>query len=334
MHRSIKHHTKGNKSSGIKFIEIPIDATTSWNSIPSTLLSDQWCQIDNPEEIEKVITPRKVTQLSQPEGTSFIIAPLKDMLGPDRFTPFGDTLLIGTADTETLPSSKIQKLYFNNLQKTSNTLTSPLSPHISLEDMTSGFREWKERTTTSPFYKHLGHYKSFLVTDSNDIKHEHISFEKVIFQTINTILNSTIASGVPLTRWFTSLVVMIEKIPVVPRISKLRVINIYEADYNLMLKSFWPNKVTKHTIKNKTTGENQGGCVSGGSADLAALINKFILETRRLTFRNLVIIQNDSKACFDRIINKHSTLHSRLFEIPDKFYKLHSTILLNIKYQV
>ena len=142
---------------------------------------------------------RNKAHISQPEGTSFTIAPLKEMLRPESFTPFGNTLLTGTIDMTTLPLSKLQKLYFNNLQKTSGTLTSPLSPHILIEDMTTAFRKWKEITTTSPSHRHLGHYKSFLVLDSDDAKPEHIAFDNTILETINTIINAIIASGVPLT---------------------------------------------------------------------------------------------------------------------------------------
>ena len=94
------------------------------------------------------------------------------------------------------------------------------------------------------------------MSDSNNNNPEHADFDKDILQTINTIINATIASGVSLTRWLTSLVVMIEKIPALPRINKLRVINIYEADYNLLLKYFWPKQATKHAVKEKTIGEN------------------------------------------------------------------------------
>ena len=87
--------------------------------------------------------------------------------------------------------------------------------------MISGFRKWKESTTTSPSQKHLGHHKSFLVSDSNYDNPEHTAIDKAILQTINTITNATIASGVPLKRWLTSLVVMIEKIPAVPHINKI-----------------------------------------------------------------------------------------------------------------
>ena len=76
----------------------------------------------------------------------------------------------------------------------------------------------------------------------------------------------------------------------------------------------------------------RGGGGPGGSADLVALINKFITETHRLIFHNLIILQNDVKACFDRIINNHSTLHSRRFEILDKVSNFHSRTLRNIQY--
>ena len=102
----------------------------------------------------------------------------------------------------------------------------------------------------------------------------------------------------------------------------------------MILKYLWPNKATKHSVKNKIIGDNQYGGVPGGSLDLVALINEFITETHKFTFCKLFTLQNDVKNCFDRIINNHSTRHSRRFEILDKFCKLHSTTLLNVKYRV
>ena len=49
---------------------------------------------------------------------------------------------------------------------------------------------------------------------------------------------------------------MIETIPAVLRLNKIRVINIYEADYNLMVKYFGPNQANK-LVKQKKIGENQ-----------------------------------------------------------------------------
>ena len=174
-----------------------------------------------------------------------------------------------------------------------------------IEDITSGFKTCKEGITTSPSHCHLGYYKLFIVSDGNDNNPDHVVFDKAILQTINTILNTTIDSGFPLTRYLSSIVVMIEKIPARPHINKLRVINIYEANNNV-----WPNKVTKHAVLNKTLGENQWGYIPGCSADIVATIDEFIMEPHRLTFRDVAILQNDVKACFDRIINIHAMFNS------------------------
>ena len=61
-----------------------------------------------------------------------------------------------------------------------------------------------------------------------------------MLQTFNTTINATIESGHPLKRWLSPIVIMIEKIPNTPRINKLRIINIYEVDYNL-LQNCQPN---------------------------------------------------------------------------------------------
>ena len=38
----IKYHINQSKSSGIKYLEVPIDTYIHWNSIPSSLPEDQW----------------------------------------------------------------------------------------------------------------------------------------------------------------------------------------------------------------------------------------------------------------------------------------------------
>ena len=104
----------------------------------------------------------------------------------------------------------------------------------------------KEITSTFPSNRHLGHYISFLVSDGKENDDEHSSINHQMLQTFNTILNATIESGIPLTRWLSSIVAMIEKIPNTSRINKLRIINIYEADYNLLQKFFWSKLSIQH----------------------------------------------------------------------------------------
>ena len=122
--------------------------------------------------------------------------------------------------------------------------------------MTDGLKKWRENTTTSPSGRQLGHYKALLTfDDEKDNKLE--GFNNEILTVYNTIINASIFLGTPLTRWKKSIAVMIEKIQGNTKINKLRLINIYEADYNLILKHFWPHKATHHAEQFNLLGETQ-----------------------------------------------------------------------------
>ena len=133
-----------------------------------------------------------------------------------------------------------------------------------------------------------------------------------MLQTFNTIINATIESGHPLKRWLFSIFIMIEKILNTPRINEFRIINIFEADYNLIQKFFWSKLSNKHAEATPTLGENAWGCRPGCSVDNVALIDEFVNEVHRLTFQNLFKLQHDVKASFDRIINSHAMKQSKV----------------------
>ena len=125
-----------------------------------------------------------------------------------------------------------------------------------------------------------------------------------------------------------------QKKPNTPRINKIRIINIYEADDNLLQKFFWPKLSTKHAEASHTLGKNTWGCRSGCSADNVAMLDKSMTEVHRLTFTNLFKFQYDAKACFDCIINSRAMLTSRKFEVTDKICQIHSATLRSTEYRV
>ena len=75
----------------------------------------------------------------------------------------------------------------------------------------------------------------------------------------NIMMHSSSSLVTPLNRWTTSEVLMIPKEPNNIKINLLRLINLYEVDYNLVLKFFWPHKATKLADKLGLLGENQWG---------------------------------------------------------------------------
>ena len=91
---------------------------------------------------------------------------------------------------------------------------------ITEDDIKKGFKSWKESTTTSPSGRHLGHYKALIQ-------------DPLLLTCMCKFLNIAISRGISIPRWCQAVNVLIEKDHGQPRINRLRIIHLFEADYNL-----------------------------------------------------------------------------------------------------
>ena len=138
--------------------------------------------------------------------------------------------------------------------------------------MMNGFKRLREQTTTPPASRHLGHYKALLIFDDETDK-VFDDFNLKMLTVYNTIINAALTLGTLLTRWKKSIAVMIKEIPGNTKINKLQLINIYEVDYNLILKHFWPHKTTYHAEQSNLLDETQWGTRPMCRAENVALID-------------------------------------------------------------
>jgi hypothetical protein len=79
-------------------------------------------------------------------------------------------------------------------------------------------------------------------------------------------------TGLSLDRWQNSITTMIEKIPGCPRINKLRVIHLFQADYNLPLKIIWARRLVWNAhdagqLKDGQAGAARQKCNQCGGAE-------------------------------------------------------------------
>ena len=200
--------------------------------------------------------------------------------------------------------------------------------------MTFTFTKWKDRTTTSPSGRHLYHYKTLIVSDGEDKNEELKAFSLEILSAYNIIINAALALGTFLHRWKQYIVLMIEKEKHNHRINRLRVINIYEANYNLILKYSRPHKTTQYAERNNLLGENQWGERPLCNTDNVALIDEMNTECHRMTYYTSCIFQIDAIGCFYRMIPTHSILNSFKFGVPDQVCTLNARTLNNTKYYI
>lgn len=95
----------------------------------------------------------------------------------------------------------------------------PIDITISEEDVRRGFRGWRESTTTSPSGRHLGHYKA-LIQDSQCLT------------CLTQFLNIALFHRLALPCWCKATNILLEKDPGRPCINRLRIIHLFEADFN------------------------------------------------------------------------------------------------------
>ena len=127
---------------------------------------------------------------------------------------------------------------------------------------------------------------------------------------------------------------MIPKDKDTTNINRLRVINKYDADCNLLLKYFWPKAATKLSDKTKILEENQWGTKPLCSAEYPELLDEIITDIHRITCRNLAKLQNDATACFNRMVTNLTTLCCRLHSLLELACKLQSSTLNTMKYKI
>jgi Reverse transcriptase (RNA-dependent DNA polymerase) len=107
------------------------------------------------------------------------------------------------------------------------------------------------------------------------------------------------------------------KIKGCPRIDKLRVIHLFEADYNLLLKIVvWARKTIWNINDNNSIHDGQAGSRPGSRAIDVVIQKEMKYLYSTLTRSNMGTIDNDAKSCFDRILCNVATLISRYYGVP------------------
>jgi hypothetical protein len=174
-----------------------------------------------------------------------------------------------------------------------------IDTYISSEDVASGFRRWRESTSTSPSGCHLGLRRIPTSPCGNE---EMDKLRKNILELQTLIINFPLQIGFSPARWQTIVNAMLEKIPRTPMLHKLRVIHILEADYNLTLKAIFGRRLMKNCEKYGSLGDLQDGFRKGRSTTRTLLHNKLVNDyNKRLRIDNYVGM-TDISGCFDRIL--------------------------------
>jgi hypothetical protein len=299
-------------------------------------------RIQDPTELAHTLSQRNRKHFAQAHGTPFTVPPLSTSLNFSGVTSTGHHILNGN-HTIANTNNKYVNAILAELTQVRDTL-----PHeISLNAMITGFSKWRETTTTSPSGKHLGIYKSLIQyhrhierQSTKQTPRERTSLDNGLNIALTAlhiqhkIINLAIRHTHTLHRWTTVHNFFIEKIPGTPLLDKLRVIHIYEADWNLILKYFISFTLTNKACYEKTTTDEQAGGRKDKCANDMATNTVMTHEICRLQKLSGAIMYNDAKACFDRIIENISNITCMREGLSPKIASLHAQTLQDIRYHI
>jgi hypothetical protein len=172
-------------------------------------------------------------------------------------------------------------------------LTKMIYPVGTTEDFISCFGCVPEKTSSLPSGRHLGHYLACI-----DLKDE----LSVLLASVHAAMMSiSLAEGFCPERWRQAINIMLEKIPGVPRINKLRIIQLLKADLNQVLRSTFDRNISK--LAQETPGiisEHQYG--RSHHTCLTPFLNKLLTVQLLIQKKtNGIVFDNDAKGCYDRI---------------------------------
>ena len=205
-----------------------------------------------------------------------------------------------------------------------------ISAEISRQDFISAITVWNENTSTSPSGRHLGHYKLLVnVLKDPAAKPDTKTKASEIIDLFVSLLNLASTKGFALDRWKKVVNVMIYKKPGVYLINKLRVIHLFEADYNFVIGLVFGRRALYSGVKNKTLHSSQWALPGRQCADVVVLRELTIGMAKMLKI-SLGGFENDAAACYDRLVMNMMGAAFERMGVPEGPLRLQEAVLLNV----
>lgn len=210
----------------------------------------------------------------------------------------------------------------------------PISTIISQEEFGKALRKWSEGTSTSPSGRHLGHYRCLFTDDGHTYTDDDPDPSDDIMGVYYNIATAALGWGITLDRWHNSITTMIEKQPGCSRINKLRVIHLYEADYNLLLKIIWARRLVWHAHDLNKLNAGQAGLIPGRNSIDVVIQKEMKYLYATLTRTGLATMDNDAKSCYDRIICNLAMMVSQYFGVSREAASMQAETLQKMIFRI
>jgi hypothetical protein len=301
--------------------------------------------VDTRAELEAAIIARNKRHFSQAADTPFAKTPLACIGSDNAFNIYND------ADGNRLllphPAFPESELVMDILKERAEARIPAWSDIVDFEeDFIPVLLHWRERTSTSPSGRHLGLYKALATAycnssdefsdlyDDDDPSMGSIQDQaEQILRIIHGLASKAAQLGFYLRRWLRVVNVMIYKKANYLELDRLRVIHLFEADFNLLVGVLFGRRAMYYQVDKKLFHPGQYGRPSGECQD-AALLK--VLHNHLATYTHTALgqFESDATACFDRMVMNFVLLCFRTNGVPMGPLRMWEQTLYHIIHQV
>ena len=287
---------------GLSSVEVPIgpgdwedgEWTGEWATRTDRAGMEQGCLAENDRRFRQASD----TDLLQPR--------VVDILGPTGTSAASQSLL-ETGDPRMVEDliSPEAALYLSAHRRPSVLVAStPFRLDFRTPSYTASWQRMDEFTSSGPSGLHFGHF----------IANSH----SPLFGSVDAALARipALTGYLPL-RWQQGLNVMLEKKPGVTKVSKLRTILLYEADFNHNNK-LMGRAMMRYAEQNQLLAPEQYGSRRGHSAIYQCLNKVLTFDLLRQTKRPGALCSNDAKSCYDRIGHSSAGMAMQRCGVPPR----------------
>jgi len=261
---SIPHDWPSADNTNLNLLTDPKERAKQCKSLKCKPECEHWRTVDTPLEIQKYLLQRNKKHYGQAHGTPFTIPPLSVHFDWQGNSAEVELTLEGAYDNDEI--SDVSKLLLEHSNKSAEWEELPSS--VTREEFCNRLLRWREGTSTSPTGIHLGHYKSLLGRSKYSKEHEETEYwdfqskrdDLIDFHV--QLLNYAVTQKYVYDRWKSIVTCVIEKEPGNPKIHRIRIIHIYEANYSLLMGIQW-TRALRNAMEKKTLNQGLHGAVPG-----------------------------------------------------------------------
>ena len=328
LHKKQRAFLKPKQGGGIRKILVPRPITNIEPKTSDITNEKIQCSVDDPKEIFNILLRQNYRHLIKSQESVFTTGKLAEELGDTLENETVNEILAGVKLSNDIIEAHSEygstfEHFIQSMKQATDSLGNNIENykwHFGVEEYREAFGKTKETIACGPSGLHMSHWKAALEN------------EKII-KIHSFFIWSAFQFGHSYTRWDVSWHCMIQK-KKHPFSQKLRIIQLFEGDFNAGLKYLLGRKLLWHMHNKQLIDEEIYGSRKGKTGSEALISLQLLADHSRTWKKNTAVLFNDADGCYDRIPPTLAEIALRRLGCPETITKAHTTAQRSMKHYI